>query len=307
MLILLLVVFFATGSMGYAAAREKTPKEPKQKKELGYNRLLKSNDVELKYRRALEYFNMRKVGRNGKERNPMANYERCGTLLEQVQPYFVGTARDDSVAYYIATSLYKSGSFDLSSAYFDQFRRRFPSSVFIEDVEYMYALGFYYSSPDPEFDQSTTMQAIISINEYLERYPASRKKESLEEKKQELVQKLHDKSYMNAKVYYTIGKYKSAVAALNNAIDKYPESNHREELMYLVAKSQYLLSKNSVAHLQLDRYLSMLDDYYNFVSEYPDSKYLKELDKMQEEAKEFIAAHRDGKTETESEYGIEEK
>ena len=35
----------------------------------------------------------------------------------------------------------------------------------------------------------------------------------------------------------------------------------------------------------------MMDAYYNFASEFPDSRYKKELDRMQAEAKDYLARH----------------
>lgn len=280
-------ILFAFGTGGVFAASKKSASEAqKPEKPMSYNKLLKSSDYELKYRRALEYYYATK---KGSDKNTSGNYQKAGTLLEQVAPIYVGTPREDSIAYYTAASLYKGGYFDASSVACDAFRKRFPASVFIEHVEFMYALGFYYLSPEPQRDQTTSMQAIIAINEYLERYPYSDKRESLLEKKQELIEKLHDKAFDNAKLYYNVGKYKSAVIALQNALDKYPSSKHREEIMYLIVKSQYLLSKNSYSSLQKDRYLNLMDYYYNFVSEFPQSKYSKEVKKIYDETKEFLS------------------
>ncbi len=169
------------------AAGDRRAKTSKQDKPLSYNRLLKSSDYDLKYKRALEYYYATKKGTG---RNTAGNYQKAGALLEQLAPVYVGTPREDSIAYYTAASLYKGGYFDASSTACDIFRKRFPGSVFIEHVEYMYALGFYYLSPDSQRDQTTSMQAIIAINEYLERYPASEKRAFLLEKKQELINKL---------------------------------------------------------------------------------------------------------------------
>ncbi|MBP3426160.1 MAG: outer membrane protein assembly factor BamD [Rikenellaceae bacterium] len=263
--------------------------EEQATKPLSYNKLLKSHDYETMYDRALEYFNFRKKNRKGEMVNTYNNYVKTAALLERATPRFGGTEREDSVAYYLATSYYKQGDFLTSAYMFDNFRKRFPRSVFIEDVTYMYALSYYYASPAPEYDQTTTLQAMVAIHEYLERYPASKERQGLNDKLDELQQKLYDKSYMNARVYYKIGEYKAAVTAISNAIDKYPKSNHREELLYLVTRSQYNLARNSVDSKKTDRYLDVMDRCYSFLGEYPESKYAKESNKMLSEAKEFIA------------------
>ena len=218
-----------------------------------------------------------------------AKYNRAIMCFEQVQPYFVGTMREDSLAYYTAYANFKNDDFSTSTELLDDFRRKFTRSPFLEDVEGMYALSYYYMSPDPERDQTMTTQALTAIHEYLGRYPNSTRRAAFEQMIRELTQKQYDKVFINAKTYYTIGRYKSAVPALKNALKKYPDSPHREELMYLIVKSSYELAHNSIESLQRDRYMAMMDSYYSFVAEFPESKHVKELTRMQEEAKKYLA------------------
>jgi outer membrane protein assembly factor BamD len=255
-----------------------------------YNRLLKSTNYELMYTEGLRYYNMKK---KGEDYNTSANYQKAQNLFDAAfrSQRFVGTERQDSISYYLGCSFYKSGSFDVSEQIFDGFRQSFPNSIFIEDVEYMYAMGFYFSSPDPEYDQTRTLRAMASITDYQRRYPNTVKKTECEERMLELQQKLYKKSYENARLYYTIGQYKAAVKSLNNAIDEYPESPYREELMYLATRSAYLFAKNSIFSMQTDRYMSMMDNYYNLISEYPGTKHLREVEKMQEEASTHITKY----------------
>ena len=123
----------------------------------------------------------------------------------------------------------------------------------------MYALCFYYLSPGPSRDQTMTGQALIAINEFMSRYPHSEQIENFKTINTELTQRLHDKAYLNAYTYYKIGRYKSAIVSLKNALKQYPESSHREEIMYLIVDASYRFASNSVAEKQTDRYLAMLD------------------------------------------------
>lgn len=246
-----------------------------------YSSLLKSTDPDLLYSKSFEYFEKGK-------------YQKAATLLDMVRLWSLNTPRADTVMYYTGLSYYKMGDFDMSGMIFDQFRKTHGRSPFLEEAEYMYAKGFYFLSPEPDRDQSVTRQALMAIDEYLERYPNSVKKEALTENIKELMQKLHDKEFINARTYYKTGKYKAAVVALKNALDLYPESNHREELMYLITKSGYELASKSIVSLRRDRFINMMDYYYNYISEYPEGKYRKELEKMQESAKKYIASFGDG-------------
>ncbi len=242
----------------------------------GFNKLRKSNNPELKYQKALEYFNQGK-------------YNRTAMLLYDISSIYGGSSKGDTIAYYYGAALYRDGDFEGSGSVFDNFRRYYPRSPFLEDAEYMYAKGIYYTSPRPERDQTNTMRAISAITEYLNRYPESTKKEALEDNLKELQQKLYDKSLMSSRLYYDIGYYNSAVTALQNALELYPETNHRELILYLIVRSHYMYARNSVESKQRERYLAMQDAYYNFVSEYPQSQYSKDVEKMQAEAKKYLA------------------
>ncbi len=240
-----------------------------------YNRLVKSKDTNLKFQKGIEYF------QKGK-------FNRTITLLSDVAPLLVGTEREDSVMYYLGSAYFSDGDLYTSSEVFDDFRRRFGRSPFIEAAEYKYATGFYYMSPDPNRDQSETVKAIAAISEYLARYPQSIQRPLCEARIAELQHKLYEKSYINARTYYKTARYKSAVIALRNAIAEYPKTPYREELLYLTTRSCYELATNSIPSLQRDRYMDMMDSYYTFIAEFPDSKHRSEMDRMQRRAKEFL-------------------
>ena len=241
----------------------------------GINALLKSGQPELIYSKALEYYQKEK-------------WSRASTLFEGVQHYYIGTPREDSVSFFNARCKFKNRDYDTASALFDDFRRKFGRSAFIEDAEGMYALCFYYLSPGPSRDQTMTGQALIAINEFMSRYPHSDRVEVFKQINGELTQRLHDKSYLNAYTYYKIGRYKSAIVSLKNALKQFPDSNHREEIMYMIVDASYRFANNSVANKQTDRYLSMLDSYLSFKEEFPESKYTKEVDRMAKHARDYL-------------------
>ena len=241
----------------------------------GYNKLLKTKDNDAMYTAALQYFH------DGK-------FDKTLQLFEQIGPYFSGTPREDSILFYTADAHFRSANYQLSSMEFDDFRQRFGRSPFVEEAEYKYAMGYYYMSPAPYRDVTPTLLAIRNINEYLQRYPESSKKQLCLVRLDELQQKLYEKSFINASTYYKIGRYKSAVVALKNALKEFPQTPYREEILYLTIKSHYELASNSIASLQKDRYLNMIDSYYTFISEFPDSRHRRELDRLHKIARRFV-------------------
>ena len=162
------------------------------------------------YKAALDYFEKGK-------------FDKTLQLFEEIAPYYQGTVREDTILFYTADAHFRSRDYQLSSMEFDDFRRRFGRSPFVEEAEYKYAMGFYYMSPPANRDQTSTYMAITSINEYLQRYPNSLKKQLCLIRLDELQQTLYDKSFINARTYYKIGRYKSAIVSLKNALKQFPE------------------------------------------------------------------------------------
>ncbi len=245
----------------------------------GINALLKSGQPDKIYAKALELYEKEK-------------WARATTLFEGAHHYYIGTSREDSITFFHARCKFKLHEYDVASELLDEFRRRFGRSVFIEDAEAMYAYCFYQMSPGPTRDQTMTGKAIIAINEFVSRYPESDKVENFRKMNDELTERMHEKSYLNAYTYYKIGRYKSAIVALKNALRTYPESRFREEIMFLIVDASYRLAENSVIEKQTDRYLAMLDSYLSFHEEFPESKHTKEADRMAQKARDYLARNK---------------
>ena len=237
--------------------------------------VIKTGDAELMYEHGLMYYEAEK-------------WAKSITLFEACEPAFRGSIKEDSVAFFRARSYFKNSDYAASSALFDEFRRSFGRSAFIEDAEAMYAISLYNMCPPPERDQSSTSQAIIAISEFMSHYPQSEQLQIFQEMSDDLTWRLHEKAFINAYTYFKIERYNSAIVAFRNALKKYPDSHRREDLMYYTVKSSFLLAENSIEIRQLDRYMNALDSYYTFVMEYPDSKYKQEMERVAEVSRRFI-------------------
>lgn len=254
----------------------------------GLGKVVKSGDPELIYQTALKLYKAEK-------------WTRASDMFEACQGYYVGSEREDSIAFFYARSKFKDRDYHEASLGFDEFRRKFGRSAFIEDAEGMYALCEYYMAPEPSRDQTLTAKAIVSLNNFMERYPDSERNEAFRGIIEELTGRLHEKNFLNAYAYFKTEKYKSAVVAFRNALKNYDETPYREQIMYYIVVSNYRLAHNSVAEKQADRYLSMLDSYYSFIEEYKESKYSKELARYFKEAKDFIDKNKQNEESTQTE------
>jgi outer membrane protein assembly factor BamD len=78
---------------------------------------------------------------------------------------------------------------------------------------------------------------------------------------------------------------------LRNSLIEYPDTRYREELMFLILKSSYLLADNSVPVKQKERFQAAVDEYYSFIGEFPDGPHTREAERIYESSSKFLEEH----------------
>jgi outer membrane protein assembly factor BamD len=237
----------------------------------GYEKLLKSTDYRLKYDKAVEYYENEE-------------YARASGLLEQCVNVFRGTTKADTVFYYHARCYLAMRDYTVAGYTFKGLAENYPSSAFAEEADFMTAFCNYKLSPRPELDQENTNKAITAFQLFLIKSPGSDRRKEAAQYIAELRNKLIQKSYLSGKLYYDLGEYRASIIALENSLEEYPDTEHREELMFLLLKSNFLLAENSVPAKQAERYQNTVDEYYSFVGEFGESSFRKEADRMYQDA-----------------------
>lgn len=241
-----------------------------------YEKLLKSRDFQKKYETGVAYFEEEE-------------YVRAATLFDQVDNIYRGTTKADTVKYYQAKSYYGQRDYMMAGHYFHELSITYPNSVFLEEADFMVAYCFYKQSPRPELDQENTFKAITAMQMFMAKYPNSDRLTECQEIIVEMSDKLVEKSYISARLYYDLGYYKSAILALRNSLIQYPDTRFREELMFLILKSSYLLADGSVPSKQKERFQAAVDEYYSFIGEFPDGPFSKEARRIYENSNKYLA------------------
>jgi len=234
-----------------------------------YNKVIKSSDYEFKFKKAIEYYEA-------------GEFVRSGTLFQELINIYRGTSRADQVYYYYAKSMMGQRDYLMANQYFKTLLREQPTSKYAEEAQFMVGYAHYLQSPKVRLDQEVTINAIDALQLYINLYPYNEKVEEAHRLIDELRDKLVEKSYLSARLYYDFENYKAAVVALGNSLKEYPDTKYREELMYMLVKSKYLLAINSVEEKKAVRLSSALDEYFSFVDEFPESKYRKEVERYHE-------------------------
>ena len=247
-----------------------------------YNKILKSTDHDLKYTYAKKYFE------EGK-------YDRAITLLEELVPFFKGTARAEESLYLLAQSYYNTKDYISATEMFTTYYNTFPKGKFAEPALFYAAYGMYLDSPDPRLDQTKTYKAIVQFQKYMEVYPQSERAEQAKNYMFELQEKLAYKELLASRLYFRLGNYmgnnyEAAVITAREALKSYPFSKYAEDFQMVILRARYEYAQRSKSDLQPERYRMVVDEYFNYKNSYPEGKYMQEANKYYKEAEVKIEA-----------------
>jgi outer membrane protein assembly factor BamD len=248
-----------------------------------FTKLQKHGTLEQKYDAALEYYKQ-------------ADYNRAGMLFEEIVPVLNGkdAIKAELAQFYYAYTQYHQGLYNMSQYLFKNFYDTYQRSDYAQEALYMHAFSLYKDSPESHLDQTSTLTAIASLQDFVNAYPESPFREESTKYILELREKLERKAYERAKLYYktreaNIANYRSAVIAITNFQKDFPNSKYQEELAYLRVDAQYNLAKLSFVEKQKERFQDASKYYLAFIDKYPESKYTKQAEKYFEGTQKELA------------------
>ena len=233
----------------------------------GYQKLLKSTDVNKKYEAAVKYYEK-------------GDFFRAGTLLEDLIPLLKGRPEAEKAQFYFANTNYKQRNYVLSAFYFKSFTDTYPNSEYGEEASYLHAKSLFLDSPGFELDQTNTVSALESIQDFLNRFPTSKFKDETDNMSQELQKKLENKAFESAKLYFQLRYNQAAVVALTNFQQQYPASAFAEQAAFLRLTAQYAWAQESIESKQRERFLGAVSFYQQYLDAYPKSRNIKAAQDM---------------------------
>lgn len=246
-----------------------------------YRKLLKSNDWEKKYDAAIEYYET-------------GDYYRANALLEQILPIIKGSKKAEIANFYYGYTYYYQEQYLLASHYFKSFYDTFNRSEFAEEARFMFGYSLFLDSPRYNLDQTSTKEAIIAMQGFINRFPNSEFVPKADAALNGLRSKLERKAYEKSLLYYDLKKYmtgeylKASLVEFGNFQDDFSGSQYTEEIQYLEIEAMHALAEISIYSLRVERYREAIDFYENFIGTYNDSKYLKKAERIYTDCLEQI-------------------
>ena len=240
-----------------------------------YQKLLKSSDNDMKYEKAIGFYEAK-------------DYYRALQLFDQLNPFFKGTDKAERIAYYYAYCYYNQDDYMMGNYYFKRFASGYPNSPYAEECAYMAAYCNYQQSPRSNLDQTNTYGAIKELQLFINKYPKSDKVARANELMDELRAKLEKKDYDIGILYYKMDDYKASIRIFKNLVKEYPDSKHREDVLYYILKSNYKYASKSIATKRKERFTATVESFDDLATSFPNSEYLKEARSMQKTAQKEI-------------------
>jgi len=232
-----------------------------------FRKIQKSEDWRLKYEAGFKYYEKK-------------DYYHSAILFEEIRPIVRGLPEGEKVEFYLAYCQYYEKTYLLASNQFKTFYETYGRSSLAEEAQFMYAYSLFVSSPPPNLDQKESIESMDAMQNFLNQYADSKYRDKATEVITVSRKKLEQKGYENAKQYLRLRSYKAAVISFDNFKKNFPDSQYLEELAYLKVIAQYRFAIQSFKSLQTDRYNLVVEYHKELIDNFPESKYLKETEKL---------------------------
>lgn len=251
-----------------------------------FNAVYKSRDNDYRYEFAKELF-------------VAGKYSQAGVLLKDLLAVTKGTDNGEECLFMCGMADYMYGDYESAAMAFQKYSKTYPRGFYADEATFYVGKSLYMSTPEPRLDQTETLAAMKSLQEYLDVFPDAKHKEEAQECLIKLQDKLIEKELMNAQLYFNLGSYfgnctnggsnyEACIITAQNALKDYPYTNRRENFSLLVMKSKYALAQQSVEAKRAERYQDAEEECHGFINEYPESQYVELANKYIENCRKYI-------------------
>ena len=245
-----------------------------------YSAVLKSNDYEYKYEAAKALY-------------ADGHYRQAAELFSMLLAPLKGTSYGEESLYMLAESNLRAKDYESAAMFFKKYYQVYPKGHYMEMARFNSGYSLYKQVADIRLDQTSTMEAIREYQDFLDYCPNTGLKEQTHAVIYELQDRLVEKEYLSAKLYYDLGtytlnsiyggnNYEACVVTAQNALNDYPYASAglRENLSILILRAKYHLARQSVEAKRVERFRDAIDEYYAFENDFPESRYLSEANSI---------------------------
>jgi len=187
--------------------------------------------------------------------------EKYSRAVEQFKLFLFdcpGANLVDTAQFFLSMSYYHEKDYPTAAAEFRKLLNSFPTSEFSDDALFMVGLSDFEQSAGAQLDQTYTLLAMDQFRDFIDIYPLSPLLAEAQKYLQACRDKLAEKAFLNARVYFRLKNYKSSRIYLDELLAGYPDSEWAGQAQFLLAESYRLESQGEKA---LNEYQKVLDNY----------------------------------------------
>jgi len=212
-------------------------------------------------------------------------FSKALRLFELVIPSYRGKPQMERIQFMVAQSNFNEKNYSTAAYYFDRFTKNHPNSSKKEEAAFLSAYSYKLASPLYSLDQMDTNKALVAFQMFIDEYPDSERIAEANLHYKELKFKLEKKAFEIGKTYYKTAQtdfrnYKSAIVAFDNLINDFLGTKLKEEALYFRFKAFHDLAVVSTERKKLNRIKDAIAAYEKLVRNFPESKFLKDSDKL---------------------------
>lgn len=209
-------------------------------------------DPEKKFEAAKAYYNKK-------------DYQRAIPMLEELLTTWRGTDKAEMVYYYYAYCFHNANEFEVAAYHFKNFTESFYNSKYTEEMAYRYVYCRYKVCLPYYLDQNSTLKTIQDLQLFINLYPKSTYIPLCNKHIDELRVNLQKKAFENAMLFYKIGDYRAASVSFKNIIIDFPDIEQKEEIEFMIIKSNFLFAKNSIDEKKKERFQDVINAFNEFI------------------------------------------
>lgn len=164
-------------------------------------------------------------------------YGRAQDKLEEILSLCAGTGYMEQSQFLLAESYFNLEEWIEARGEYGSFVMNFPGSPFIETAEFRKAISSFNIEFKVARDESNTTIAMRDFERYLSNYPDSPLRDSVNYYYGLLVERMAEKEFQTARLYYRMDKYQAAVIYLKEFLDTYKVSKRRKDAFKIIVDS----------------------------------------------------------------------
>jgi len=138
----------------------------------------------------------------------------------------------EEAQFYLAESHFNLKEYILAIEEYDKLIRSMPRSEFVDDARYKIGMSYYKLAPGYALDQEYTYKAVTQFQLFLEEYPDSDLRSTVEDMLETCRNKLAKKEYKTGELYRKMSLFESAIISFDVVLEQFYDTEYADDALY---------------------------------------------------------------------------